>query len=80
VWLQARRAAIDRFCLPAGPTAANPPHAVAAAQNGTEGQTDVRQFHRPCSAYCASNVSKNDEDGDDDDGRQFTMIGETRET
>jgi len=28
--LPTRRAAIDRYRLPAGPTAANPPHAAAA--------------------------------------------------
>jgi len=37
--LQTRRAAVDRYRLPAGPTAANPPHAAERA-NGTERQTD----------------------------------------
>jgi len=30
--LQTRRVAIDRYRLPAGPTAANPPHAAAAGE------------------------------------------------
>jgi len=30
--LQKRRAAIDRYRLPTGPTAANPPHADAAGE------------------------------------------------
>jgi len=37
--LQTRRAAIDRYRLSAGPTAANPPHAAAAAQRNTDRQT-----------------------------------------
>ena len=49
--LGAGRAGIDRYLLPAGPTAANPPHAVAAVDrwNGqTDGQTDTVPLHRPC--------------------------------
>jgi len=42
--LQTRRAAIDRYRLPAGSMAANPPHAAAAAQDGTDRRTDARQF------------------------------------
>ena len=38
--LGAGHAAIDRYLLPAGPTAANPPHA-AAASNGWDRQTDT---------------------------------------
>ena len=33
-------AAIDRYLLPAGLTAANPPHAPAVAQDGTDRRTD----------------------------------------
>jgi len=40
--LQTRRAAIDRYCLIAGPTAANPSHTAAMAQDGTDRQTDRR--------------------------------------
>ena len=48
--------AIDRYLLPAGPTAANPPQRRAAA--GWDGRTrqrrtDTRQIHRPCSARYA---------------------------
>jgi len=39
----AGRAAIDRYLLPAGPTAANLP--------------DTVPFHRPCSAYCAGSAN-----------------------
>ena len=40
-------AAIDRYLTPAGPTAANPPHAAAAAGNGTDGRTETVPFHWP---------------------------------
>jgi len=43
--LTAGRAAIDRYLLPAGPTAANPPQR-RARPDGTDGQTD-RQTDRP---------------------------------
>jgi len=48
--LQTRRAAIDRYRLPAGPTAANPPHVAAAGRwdRQTDGQTDTVPLHRPC--------------------------------
>jgi len=48
--LIAGRAAIDRYLLPAGPTAANPPHAAAAVDNWgqTDGQTDTVPLHKPC--------------------------------
>jgi len=36
--LQTRRAAVDRYRLPAGPTAANQPHAAAAGER--DRQTD----------------------------------------
>jgi len=52
--LQARRAAIDRYLLPAERSAANLPHTAAARSiDGTDGhiQTDARPFHRLCSAY-----------------------------
>jgi len=40
--LQMHRAAIDRYCMPTGPTAANLPHATAVAQDGPDRQTDGR--------------------------------------
>ena len=46
---------IDVACPRAGPTAANPLHAVAAV-NRWDRQTDAGHFHRPCSAYCVSTV------------------------
>jgi len=53
--------AIDRYLLPAGRAAANPPAAVAAVdrwdgQTG-RGQTDNRPFHRPYSAFYAGSVN-----------------------
>ena len=47
----AGRAAIDRYLLGAGPTAANPQQRRAAA--GWDRQTDARQLHRPCCSCCA---------------------------
>jgi len=38
----AGRATIDRYLLPTGPTAANPPHATA---NGTDRRTDTVALH-----------------------------------
>ena len=38
--LSADRAAIDRYLLPAGPTAANPPHADAVVDSSTDRWTD----------------------------------------
>ena len=52
--LSAGRAAVDRYLLAAGPTAANPPRRRAAAGDGADGRTDARQFRKPCSAYYAS--------------------------
>jgi len=51
--LTAGRAAIDRYLLPAGPTAANPQQRRAAVRwdRETDGRTDARQLHIPCSAY-----------------------------
>jgi len=46
------RAAIDRYLLPAGPTAANPPHAAAAGE--WDRQTDGRFIDHI--AYCAGSV------------------------
>ena len=40
----AGRAAIDRYILPAGPTAANPPHDAATGER--DGQTDRRTAYR----------------------------------
>ena len=51
----AGRAAIDRYLLPAGPIAANPPHA-AAAGNWDSGWTDTVPLHRPWSAYTSRAV------------------------
>jgi len=60
----AGRAAVDRHLLPAGPTAANPPHAAAAGgwnsqtDRQTNRRTDTVPFHRPCFAYYAGSDSK----------------------
>ena len=43
--LRAGHAAIDQYLLPAGPTAANPPHAAAAVNSG-DGQTVRRTPYR----------------------------------
>ena len=48
-------AAIDRYRLPAGPTAANPPHAAAASE--WDRQTDTVPLHRPCSVSYADSVN-----------------------
>jgi len=56
-------AAVDQYLPPAGPTAANPPIAVDAAQDGTDRQKDKRTDGRTPyryldpAAYCASNVN-----------------------
>ena len=39
-------AAIDRYLLPAGPTAANP--------RQRDGMTDIVALHRPCRIYASS--------------------------
>ena len=53
-------AAVDRSLLPAGRSAANPPHTAAAVDRRdrqTDGRTaDSGPLHRPCSAYHASSV------------------------
>jgi len=49
-------AAIDQYLLPAGPTAANPPHAAAVGK--WDRQTDTIPFHRPCPAYYAGSDNK----------------------
>ena len=46
-----RRAAIGRYLLPAGPTAANPPHA-AAAVDRRDGRTDGRTAGRCVNPLC----------------------------
>jgi len=54
-------AAVDRYFLPAGHSAANPPHAAAAVDRRdrqTDGQTDVRPFHRTNSAYIGGSVAE----------------------
>jgi len=54
-------AAVDRSLLPAGRSAANPPHTAAAVDRRdrqTDGRTaDSGPLHRPCSAYYASSVN-----------------------
>jgi len=52
--LTAGRAAINRYHLAAGPTAANPQQRRAAAG------TDARHLHAPCSAYYAGNANEYD--------------------
>jgi len=56
--------AIKQYSLRAGPSAANPPAAVAAVdrrdrQTDTDGRTDARSLHRPCCAYNESSVGNN---------------------
>jgi len=51
----AGRAAIDRYLLPAGPTAANPPHAAAADELYRQ-TTDTVPLHVDLAAYYASSV------------------------
>ena len=52
----AGRAAIDQYLLPAGLTAANPPHAAAAGK--WDRQRDTVPFQRPRSAYYAGIAKK----------------------
>jgi len=54
-----RRAAVDRYCLPAGPTVANPPHAATAAQDGTDRQTDGHRIHYIDPASSVNNYAIN---------------------
>ena len=49
-------AAVDRYLLLAGPTAANPPH-VAAAVDRCDRLTDIVPLRRPCRVICEYNVS-----------------------
>jgi len=52
--------AVDRHVLPSGRSAANPPHAATAVERWdrqTDGRTDARPLHRPCSAYYADSVN-----------------------
>jgi len=49
--LGAGRAAIDRYLLPAGATAANPPHTAETVDSWgtqTDRQSDSVPLHRPC--------------------------------
>ena len=58
--LVAGRAAIHRYLLSAGYTAANPPHAAAVVDSWdrqTDRRTDTVPLHRPVAYYAA--VSKN---------------------
>jgi len=57
---------VDRYLLPTGRSAANPPAVVAAVNqwdrptNGqTDRRTDARPLHRPCSAYYVGSVNTN---------------------
>jgi len=43
--------------LPAGRSAANPPHAAAAIDRWDRHTTDGHRTHRPCSAYCAGSAN-----------------------
>ena len=47
----AGRAALDLYFPPAGPIAANPPHAAAAAQDGTNRQADISTYGRTSCRY-----------------------------
>ena len=51
---QAAAAAIDRYLLLAGPTAAG---LLLWARAGTDRRTDTVPFHRPCSAYYADSAN-----------------------
>jgi len=56
-------AAINRYLLPAGRSAANPSAAAAAVDRQyrqTDGRTDTRPLHRPCSAHYAGSINKMD--------------------
>jgi len=48
--------AVGRYFLRAECSAANPPHAATAVNRRDHG-TDTGPLHRPCSAYCASDVN-----------------------
>jgi len=54
--LSAGRAATDRYLLPAGPTAANPPHTDAAVDR-LDRQTDGPYRYIDPAAYYASSVN-----------------------
>jgi len=60
--LTAGCAAIDRYLLAAGPTAANPQRQRAAAgwDRQTGGRTDARHLHRACSASYAGSANNNE--------------------
>ena len=54
-------AAIDRYLLPAGRSAANSPAAMVAVDRWdrrTDGRTDARSLHEPYSTYYAGSVNK----------------------
>ena len=56
-------AAINRYLLPAWRSAANPSAAAAAVDRQyrqTDGRTDTRPLHRPCSAHYSGSVNKVD--------------------
>jgi len=50
-------AAVDRYLIPTWRSAANPPVAAAAVDRRTDGRTDARPLHGPCSAYDAGSVN-----------------------
>jgi len=51
----AGRAAIDRYLLPTGPQQQT--RRIGAPNDGTDRQTDARQFRRRCWAYYASSIN-----------------------
>jgi len=62
------RGAVQQSIVPsAGPTAANPPQAANAVQDGTDRQTDTLSLHRTCvpPACYASTANKNNNQGTD---------------
>ena len=48
--------AIDRYLLPVGQSSANPQ--LLRSISRTDGRTDARPFHRPCSVHYAASVNK----------------------
>jgi len=60
VFADACRAAIDRYCLLAGPAAAACGGRTGQTDRQTDGRTDIVPLHRPCSAYCAGSANSSD--------------------
>ena len=62
----AAAAAVDRYFLPAGPTAANLQQRVCCCGHmlgQTDGRTDTVPFHRPCSACYAGSIDNSTSSG-----------------